>query len=353
MTMWLFLEKDNTVAAIQKYGDKRGSIYVFDSTVPRCSEVKARDTCVYRLNNEIYFVGSITNVSHDEFVKEIKICPNCGRQNTLRPRQDPSYPFKCGNCGKTFSKDIVDKNIFTKKVLRYQADYNSIDISNYKIPIKEVKSHIITKEGRVSPKNQGSIVELDSIGIIALLDDICGNYVTEWLSSSQILIDQKGLEEGRFRPPKERRKNSYEQNRAVEERAYDVAESYFNRNSLKFKWVGDDRGIENKHCDYQVFDDEGQLIKNVEVKGLKGTFDTSTKDITVALSRREYELARGSQENNMMALLIVYSIKVDRCGNEYKGRDGELLVKWDWSIDQDGLVTPSGYEYRAYAKRFV
>lgn len=349
MTMWLLFEKDHTVAAIQKYDDRRGNVYAFDSTVSRCSEIKEGDSCLYRLNNEIVFVGKIITISSGEYIKEFKRCPTCQRQNTLRLRKNPSSPYKCGNCRRVFSKEIFDNSTFTKKVLGYQAEYDPIDISSYKISFKEVKKHIITKDGRTSPKNQNSITELNSNAITTLLNEICGSHVTDWISSSRVSINQGGGV-GSLRTPKERRKDAYEQNRAVEERAYSVVESYFKDNNLKFKWCGDIRGINNKHCDYQVFDDEGELVKNVEVKGLKGSIDTLTKEITVVLSRREYELARESQVNNMMALLIVHSIKVDRFENQYKGRDGELLIKWDWSIDQDGLVTPSGYEYRAYAK---
>lgn len=327
--MWLFLEKDNTVAAIEKYADERGSIYAFDSTVSRCSEVRIGDTCIYRLNDHIHFLGKIISISQDQSVKQIKKCPSCGRKNSLRKREKKHPPFKCGNCTKTFSEDLITKNTFDETVTRYKANYDSIDISNYKIPFRDVKSLIITKDGRPSPKNQGSIAELNSNGMIALLEAMCGDYVTEYLDSSQASINQKN-EETRFnRPPRERRKNAYEQNRAVEERAYEVAESYFNSNNLDFKWVGDDRGSENKHCDYQVFNQKGQLIKNVEVKGLKGAPDKLTGEISLSLSKHEYELALGAQHDKMMAIIIVHSIKLDRYGNEYKGRDGTLLINWN------------------------
>jgi hypothetical protein len=345
MTMWLLFEKDHTVAAIQKYDDRRGNLYAFDSTVSRGREIKEGDSCLYRLNNEIVFVGKIITIRSGEYIKEFKRCPACQRQNTLRFRKNPSSPYKCGNCRRVFSKEIFDNSTFTKKVLGYQAEYDPIDISSYKISFKEVKKHIITKDGRTSPKNQNSITELNSDAITTFLNGICGSYVTDWLSTSRFSINQEGGV-GSLRTEKERRKSAYEQNRAVEERAYAVVESYFNTHNIRFKWVGDIRGINNKHCDYQIFNDKGQLIKNVEVKGLRNGFDKSKDELIVSLSRHEYQLAQKTQEMNMMALFIIHSIKVDKSEDEYKARGGELLIAWNWKIDIDGHASPSGYEYR-------
>lgn len=349
MTMWLLLEVDHTVAAIQKYDDKRGNVYAFDSTVSRCSEIKEGDSCLYRLktknNDEIVFVGKITSVKSSEYVKEFKRCQGCRRQNTYRLRKNLLNPYKCGKCRRVFSKEVFDNSTFTKKVLRYQAEYDPLDISSYKISVKEVKKHIIKKDGRTSPDNQHSITQLNSNAITTLLNAICGSYVTDWLSSSRGSMNQEGRV-GSLRTPKERRKDAYEQNRAVEERAYAVVESYFNNNNIRFEWVGDIRGVNNKHCDYQIFDDKGQLIKNVEVKGLRGGFDKSNNEIIVSLSRREYQLAQKAQEMNMMALFIIHSIIVDNSEDEYKARDGELLIAWNWKIDIVGHASPSGYDYR-------
>lgn len=345
MTMWLLFEKDHTVAAIQKYDDKRGNVYAFDSTVSRCGEIKKGDSFLYRLNNEIVFAGIIIDVSSSEYEKEFKICPECKKQNTLRLRKNSAIPYICGKCKSVFPQETFDGSTSTKKVLGYQAEYAPKDISTYKISLEEVKEHIITKRGRPSPKNQNSITELNSNTITELLNDICGSHVTDWLSSSSVSINQE--EEFSFiRTPKERRKDAYEQNRAVEERAYAVVESYFNTHNIRFKWVGDIRGINNKHCDYQIFNDKGQLIKNVEVKGLRSGFDKSKDELIVSLSRLEYQLAQETKKMNMMALFIIHSIKVDKSEDEYKARDGELLIAWNWKIDIDGQASPLGYEYR-------
>lgn len=118
---WLLFEKSEETRiskGIDKYQDKTGKIYSYDSFVPNHKNLSTNDFVILRKEDKIVGAGTIGNITKENSTKNHRRCINC-QSTDIRERKTKIPKWKCGKCAFVFhspNESLVDVNSYTATI---------------------------------------------------------------------------------------------------------------------------------------------------------------------------------------------------------------------------------------------